>query len=119
MQAEKLSSIGLMAAGIAHEVNTPLAVISSNAQMLMRQMEPDDPRTKTLDKIIAQAFRASEIANSLLKFSRVGGSEGARTTLCRHDQQDHQREPVAGRSHASNRAHQRADTAQALAALGL
>jgi signal transduction histidine kinase len=75
MQAEKLSSIGLMAAGIAHEVNTPLAVISSNAQMLMRQMEPDDPRTKTLDKIIAQAFRASEIANSLLKFSRVGGSE--------------------------------------------
>jgi two-component system, NtrC family, sensor kinase len=75
MQAEKLSSIGLMAAGIAHEVNTPLAVISSNAQMLMRQMEPGDPRTKTLDKIIAQAFRASEIANSLLKFSRVGGSE--------------------------------------------
>ncbi len=75
MQAEKLSSIGLMAAGIAHEVNTPLTVISSNAQMLMRQMETDDPRTKTLDKIITQAFRASEIANSLLKFSRVGGSE--------------------------------------------
>ena len=77
MQAEKLSSIGLLAAGIAHEVNTPLAVITSNAQMMMRQMDPDDPRTKTLDKIIAQAFRASEIANNLLKFSRVGGSECA------------------------------------------
>ncbi|HXW14761.1 MAG TPA: ATP-binding protein [Terriglobia bacterium] len=75
MQAEKLSSIGLLAAGVAHEVNTPLAVITSNAQMLMRQLDPDDPRTKTLDKIIAQAFRASEIANNLLKFSRVGGSE--------------------------------------------
>ena len=75
MQAEKLSSIGLLAAGIAHEVNTPLAVITSNAQMLMRQMDPDDQRTRTLDKIIAQAFRASEIANNLLKFSRVGGSE--------------------------------------------
>jgi len=75
MQAEKLSSIGLLAAGVAHEVNTPLAVITSNAQMLMRQMDPDDPRTRTLDKIIAQAFRASEIANNLLKFSRVGGSE--------------------------------------------
>lgn len=75
MQAEKLSSIGLLAAGIAHEVNTPLAVITSNAQMLMRQMEPDDPRSRTLDKIITQAFRASEIANNLLKFSRVGGSE--------------------------------------------
>ena len=43
MQAEKLSSIGLLAAGVAHEVNTPLAVITSNAQMLMRQMDPDDP----------------------------------------------------------------------------
>jgi signal transduction histidine kinase len=75
MQAEKLSSIGLLAAGVAHEVNTPLAVITSNAQMLMRQMDPDDPRTRTLEKIIAQAFRASEIANNLLKFSRVGGSE--------------------------------------------
>jgi PAS domain S-box-containing protein len=74
-QAEKLSSIGLLAAGVAHEVNTPLAVITSNAQMLMRQMDPDDPRARTLDKIIAQAFRASEIANNLLKFSRVGGSE--------------------------------------------
>jgi PAS domain S-box-containing protein len=75
MQAEKLSSIGLLAAGVAHEVNTPLAVITSNAQMLMRQMDPDDPRTRTLDKIIAQAFRASEIANNLLKFSRLGSSE--------------------------------------------
>jgi len=75
MQAEKLSSIGLLAAGVAHEVNTPLAVITSNAQMLARQMDPDDPRTRTLEKIIAQAFRASEIANNLLKFSRIGTSE--------------------------------------------
>jgi len=75
MQAEKLSSIGLLAAGVAHEVNTPLAIIASNAQLLMRQMDPDDARTRTLDKIIKQAFRASEIANNLLKFSRVSGSE--------------------------------------------
>jgi PAS domain S-box-containing protein len=75
MQAEKLSSIGLLAAGVAHEVNTPLAVITSNAQLLMRQMDADDPRGRTLDKIIKQAFRASEIANNLLKFSRVSGSE--------------------------------------------
>jgi PAS domain S-box-containing protein len=75
MQAEKLSSIGLLAAGVAHEVNTPLAVITSQAQMLLRQLPAEDARTRTLDKIIKQAFRASEIVNSLLKFSRTSGSE--------------------------------------------
>jgi two-component system NtrC family sensor kinase len=75
VQAEKLSSIGLLAAGVAHEVNTPLAVITSQAQMLLRQMPSDDPRNRTLDKIIKQSFRASEIVNNLLKFSRVSGSE--------------------------------------------
>ena len=75
MQAEKLSSIGLLAAGVAHEVNTPLTVITSQAQMLARQMDPDDARARTLDKIIKQAFRASEIVNNLLKFSRVSGAE--------------------------------------------
>ncbi len=75
VQAEKLSSIGLLAAGVAHEVNTPLAVITSQAQMLAKQMSPDDPRSGTLEKIIRQAFRASDIVNNLLKFSRVSGSE--------------------------------------------
>ncbi len=75
VQAEKLSSIGLLAAGVAHEVNTPLAVITSQVQMLARQMTPDDPRSRMLERIVKQAFRASEIVNNLLKFSRVSGSE--------------------------------------------
>ena len=41
----------------------------------MRQASPDDPRWRTLEKMVKQAFRASEIVNSLLKFSRVSGSE--------------------------------------------
>jgi PAS domain S-box-containing protein len=83
VQAEKLSSIGLLAAGVAHEVNTPLAVITTQAQMLVRQIPSDDPRSPILDKIIKQAFRASEIVNNLLKFSRVSGSEYAELDLNR------------------------------------
>ena len=71
MQADKLSSVGLLAAGVAHEVNTPLAVISTYAQMLGKQVSGDDQKSKLLEKIAKQTFRASEIVNSLLNFSRT------------------------------------------------
>lgn len=69
-QAERLSSIGLFAAGLAHEVNTPLAGISSYAQMLLDETAADDPRLELLKKIERQSFRAAEIINNLLNFAR-------------------------------------------------
>ena len=74
-QAEKLSSIGLLAAGVAHEVNTPLAVISSYTQMLTKQMSADKRVAPLLEKITQQSFRASEIVNGLLNFSRTGSTD--------------------------------------------
>lgn len=74
-QAEKLSSIGLLAAGVAHEVNTPLAVISSYTQMLTKHMRDDERLAPVLEKITQQTFRASEIVNGLLNFSRTSGAE--------------------------------------------
>jgi two-component system, NtrC family, sensor kinase len=74
-QADKLSSIGLLAAGVAHEVNTPLAVISSYTQMLAKQVRGDLRVAPLLDKITQQTFRASEIVNGLLNFSRTGAAE--------------------------------------------
>jgi len=81
VQAEKLSSIGILAAGVAHEVNTPLAVITSQLQMLMRQLPSGDPHSGVLERVVKQGFRASEIINNLLKFSRVSGSERVETEL--------------------------------------
>ncbi|HET9407770.1 MAG TPA: ATP-binding protein [Candidatus Sulfotelmatobacter sp.] len=74
-QADKLSSIGLLAAGVAHEVNTPLAVISSYTQMLAKQLQGDTQKSALLEKITRQTFRASEIVNNLLNFSRTSGTE--------------------------------------------
>src|ERR1700691_5432325 len=76
-QSDKLSSIGLLAAGVAHAVNTPLAVISSYTQMLSKQLQGDPQKSGLLEKITRQTFRASEIVNNLLNFSRTSGTEFA------------------------------------------
>ena len=68
--SEKMASIGLLAAGVAHEVNTPLTGISSFTQMLLDGADPADPKTALLEKIEKQTFRAAKIVNSLLNLSR-------------------------------------------------
>jgi PAS domain S-box-containing protein len=75
--SDKMASIGLLAAGVAHEVNTPLTGISSFTQMLLDGADPGDPKTRMLETIERQTFRAAKIVNSLLNLSRPGSADEA------------------------------------------
>jgi signal transduction histidine kinase len=74
IQSSKLASLGEMAAGLAHEINNPLAVIIGRAEMIMGQISTgsatDIEVTKTISKINDMAVRISKIVTSMRKISK-------------------------------------------------
>lgn len=70
MQSVKLAAIGEMAAGVAHELNSPMTAILGNAQMLLRDLEENDPRADYVKDIVNCGLRCKRIIQNLLTFSR-------------------------------------------------
>ena len=70
LHSVKLAAIGQMAAGVAHELNSPLTAILGNSQLLLREVSNEDPTYRLLDDIKACGNRCKNIIRSLLTFSR-------------------------------------------------
>jgi two-component system NtrC family sensor kinase len=90
MQAEKLSSIGLLASGVAHEINNPLSSVAGYAEALLRRFKneqslAEDPRLedfqKYLDVIVRESYRCKGIIDSLLSFSRKSDGSASNVNI--------------------------------------
>jgi signal transduction histidine kinase len=69
-KSEKLASMGQLSAGIAHELNNPLGVITMYSNILKDETPEDDPVREDLDLIVEQAARCKKIVGGLLNFAR-------------------------------------------------
>ena len=80
MQTERLAAVGQLAAGAAHEINNPLAIISARTQMIEAK-EHDEKRKKELHQIYEQIERISSILTNLMGFARPASPQKSRVDL--------------------------------------
>ncbi len=70
VEAEKLASIGKLAAGIAHEINNPLTYVLTFSSLMLEQMPKDDPRHERLRMIVRETRRVRNIVRQVLSFAK-------------------------------------------------
>ncbi len=81
IQAEKLASMGQMAAGIAHEINNPLGVVLMYSYLLKEEVADSSKSREDVDRIIAEAERTRTIVRGILNFAREEKVERAATDI--------------------------------------
>ena len=83
VRGEKLASVGLLAAGVAHELNNPLTGILTFSSLMRKKVPDDSPEAEDLDLIIKETKRSAAIIRRLLDFAREKAPEKKFTDLNR------------------------------------
>lgn len=81
LRAEKLATVGVLAAGIAHEIGTPLGVARGRAEYLLGKLPADAPHRSGLEVIVGEIDRVSRTIRQLLDFSRMQAPQVRRVVL--------------------------------------
>ena len=74
VEAERMASLGRMAAGVAHEINNPMGGILTFATLGLQDLPPDHPQHRNFEIIVKQTLRCRDIVKGLLEFSRQSES---------------------------------------------
>ena len=69
LQSQKMESIGILAGGVAHEINNPLNIVSNCAELILDDVEPGGAVARNVDNILEASTRIATIVKSLLAFA--------------------------------------------------